>query len=218
MKEKYFTSSNIGGKSRHMLDELREYRDSRAIPFRPESAALLIIDMQKYFLAKNSPAFIAAAPAIIPKIRKLRAAFEGRGRPVVFTRHLNSSKNAGMLLRWWEEIITAGDPLSEIAPGLGAENAGIIVKTQYDAFHKTSLESLLRKRGVEQVVITGVMTHLCCETTARSAFMRGFAVFFPVDGTASQNEGFHRSALLNLSHGFAVPVLVSEVLKYMRSA
>jgi len=63
------------------------------------------------------------------------------------------------------------------------------------------------------VVICGVMTHLCCETTARSAFMRGFEVFFTVDGTATYTEAFHRASLLNLSHGFAVPVLVENILE-----
>ena len=61
-------------------------------------------------------------------------------------------------------------------------------------------------------VISGVMTHLCCETTARAAFMRGFEVFFTVDGTATYNEALHRSSLLTLSHGFAIPVLIDELL------
>jgi isochorismate hydrolase len=56
------------------------------------------------------------------------------------------------------------------------------------------------------------MTHLCCETTARSAFVRGFEVFFTIDGTATYNQGFHLGTLVNLSHGFATPVLASEIL------
>ena len=71
---------------------------------------------------------------------------------------------------------------------------------------------MLRDNGVRRIVISGVMTHLCCETTARSAFVRGFEVFFTVDGTASYTADFHRASLLNLAHGFAVPVLVSEIL------
>jgi isochorismate hydrolase len=46
-----------------------------------------------------------------------------------------------------------------------------------------------------------------------SAFQRGFEVYFLVDGTATYSEQFHRATLLNLSHGFAVPVLTSEILK-----
>ncbi|UCE25951.1 MAG: isochorismatase family protein, partial [Candidatus Zixiibacteriota bacterium] len=49
--------------------------------------------------------------------------------------------------------------------------------------------------------------------TARAAFMRGYEVFFPVDGAATYNEDFHRATLLNLCHGFAEMVLVDELIK-----
>ena len=88
----------------------------------------------------------------------------------------------------------------------------VLDKSQYDAFYQTSLEGHLRAEGVTQVVICGVMTHLCCETTARSAFTRGFQVFFTVDGTATYNMDHHRATLVNLSHGFAVPVLVKDMV------
>jgi len=57
------------------------------------------------------------------------------------------------------------------------------------------------------------MTHLCCESSARSAFMRGFEVLFTIDGTATYREDFHRAAILNLAHGFAHPVLTGEIIK-----
>jgi len=57
------------------------------------------------------------------------------------------------------------------------------------------------------------MTHLCCETTARSAFMSGFDVFFTVDGTATYNKTFHLSTLINLAHGFAIPITTKEVIQ-----
>ena len=88
----------------------------------------------------------------------------------------------------------------------------VIEKSQYDAFHQTRLEEMLLERRISQVIVCGVMTHLCCETTARSAFMRGFEVFFAIDGTATYNEAFHRATLLNLAHGFAAPVLIEEII------
>jgi isochorismate hydrolase len=66
-------------------------------------------------------------------------------------------------------------------------------------------------------IISGVMTHLCCETTARSAFVRGFDVFFLIDGTATYNEDYHLATLLNLGHGFATLVLVNEILEAVKS-
>ena len=56
------------------------------------------------------------------------------------------------------------------------------------------------------------MTHLCCETTARSAFVHGYEVFFLVDGTATYNQDFHRASLMNLAHGVAVLSLAGHFL------
>jgi isochorismate hydrolase len=146
-------------------------------------------------------------------------------RPIVFTQHVNTPQDAGLMASWWRELITAENPLSEIIAEVqrsadsdqqlavsNQQPAISVRKSQYDAFYQTNLEGLLRAANVTQVVICGVMTHLCCETTARSAFSRGFEVFFAVDGTATYNEHFHFASLLNLSHGFATPVLVAEIL------
>ena len=78
-----------------------------------------------------------------------------------------------------------------------------IIKNQYDAFYKTKLDQILKNIKIEQIVITGVITHLCCETTARSAFVHGYKVFFPIDGSATYNEDIHIASLINLGHGFA---------------
>lgn len=117
---------------------------------------------------------------------------------------------------WWRDLITEDDPLGRLDERLDTEGGVEVRKSRYDAFYDSRLESLLRERGVTQVVVCGVMTHLCCETTARSAFMRGYHVFFTVDGTATYNEAFHRASLLNLAHGFATPVLVKEMLEAVR--
>jgi len=195
-----------------MLDSLASFRARHAdVSFQPGRAALLVLDMQDYFLNADSHAFIPSAPAILPNLQKLIAAFSLHGRPVIFTRHLNTEADAGMLARWWRDVLRADSPLSSIAAMLDTSKGICIQKTQYDAFHSTSLEEDLRSREVEQLVVSGVMTHLCCETTARSAFMRGFNVLFCVDGTATYTEAFHRATLQNLAHGFALPVLCEEI-------
>lgn len=117
-----------------------------------------------------------------------------------------------MMSSWWSELIVETGPFCELSDRLTTSNASVIKKCQYDAFFNTDLEEMLVSKSVTHVVICGVMTHLCCETTARSAFMRGFDVWFAVDGTATYNKDFHQATLLNLSHGFATPVLVDEVL------
>lgn len=210
-KERYFTLKSLRGKSRRMLSVVKGLREQHKTKFMPEASALLILDMQRYFLEESSHAYIPAARAIIPGILKLRDAYLARDLPIVFTQHLNSDKDAKLMATWWRDLIRPEDPESAIISELLTDGAITIRKSQYDAFYGTELEEFLKARSVKQLVICGVMTHLCCETTARSAFVRGFEVFFTIDGTATYNESFHGATLLNLAHGVATPVLVEEI-------
>jgi len=212
LKEKYFTQNNIHKVSKNFLREIEHLRKKHKIHFKTKNIALLILDMQKYFLDKNSHAFIPSAPAIVENIKKIQNVFLQLKLPIVLTRHINTDKNAKMMKSWWKDLIRKNNSLSEIIPELMNKKAKIIKKSQYDAFYETELEKFLKKKRIKQVIITGVMTHLCCETTARSAFIRGFEVFFVVDGTATYNRKFHKATLLNLAHGFAIPVLTEEII------
>ncbi len=217
-KERYFTTETIQEKSQELLASVHascRRHDNQL--FRPWKTALFVLDMQEYFLGEDSHAFVPSAPAIVPGVNKLIAAFSNAGCLVLATRHVNTPEDAGTMSKWWRDLIQTEDAYSHIIKRLNTTNFILLQKTQYDAFLHTSLEDILTQHKVEQVVITGVMTHLCCETTARSAFMRGFEVFFTVDGTATYNEELHRASLLTLSHGFAVPVLVGELLEEMDS-
>ncbi|MCX6581100.1 MAG: isochorismatase family protein [Candidatus Aminicenantes bacterium] len=218
MKETYFTLDNIDIQAAEMLEAVKHLRKSAPMTLNPGKAALLVLDMQRYFLEETSHAFIPSAAAIIPRIQRLQSAFFNSRLPVVQTRNISSPQNAGLMNSWWKELIVETNPLSEITAGIRDEHAAVFVKTQYDAFYNTNLEQWLSERHISQVVIAGVMTHLCCETTARSAFMRGFQVFFTVDATASYNRQFHQASLLNLSHGFAVPILSEQVIAAVTAA
>ena len=211
MKDAYFTPENIRQKAGEMLRDLGNLHKAR--PLDLQKSALLVLDMQDYFLDSAAHAFIPSGGSIIPGIQKLVAAFTQSRRPVVFTRHINTPEDAGTMSRWWRDVITDDNPLSRITDALDTSRGLILQKSQYDAFYNTKLVKILRENFATQVVITGVMTHLCCETTARSAFVRGFDVFFTVDGTATYNEDFHRAALQNLAHGFATPVLLEEFVE-----
>jgi bifunctional isochorismate lyase/aryl carrier protein len=216
-KEPYYTSETIKANSQKLLSFVEPLRQRHAdIIFRSEKAALLVLDLQEYFLQGDSHAFIPSAPAILPGICELIAAFKSADHPVIFTRHINTPKDAGMMSKWWRDLINPETARSHNVITNTTKSIHIN-KTQYDAFHHTTLEDKLHMLKIEQVVICGVMTHLCCETTARSAFMRGFEVFFAVDGTATYNEELHRASLLTLAHGFAIPVLIEELLAALES-
>lgn len=107
------------------------------------------------------------------------------------------------------------NPLGEFIDDLDTSKGMVLIKHQYDAFARTRLERFLLQKRVEQVVICGVLTNLCCETTARSAFMRGFEVYFTDDATRTYTRAMHDATLLNLGYGFATIVQTADVLQAM---
>ena len=213
MKEGYFTKENFSDKALELFIQVQKYRKRHPFTFEVDHAALLIIDMQSYFLKEVSHAFVPSAPMIIPGILRLAAAFINKNQPIYLTQHVNTSKNAFLMKTWWNDIIREDNPLSAIIPELRSLPASIIKKQQYDAFFHTDLEQQLKDKNIDQLVVTGIVTHLCVETTIRSAFMRGFFVVLPVDATASYSESFHQASLMNMCHGCAYPVLSEEIIK-----
>ena len=111
---------------------------------------------------------------------------------------------------WWGHTVEQGSPEAELDLPHD-EHDLFLVKPGYDAFHETDLDEELKKRGVDTVVISGVLSNLCCETTARAAFNRGYTVFFVTDATAAYNEEMHLATLLNLSYGFATPLTTQDL-------
>jgi isochorismate hydrolase len=209
MKEHYLTPGDLEKNARRLMPDARR----RGPEFDISRAALLILDMQRYFLDEESHAFVPDSPAIVDNLAGLARRFGAAGRPVIMTRHSNTPDDAGMMSEWWDHLLEPGSPEEALEPLLEELSSDLVAKTQYDAFHETALEDVLRDSGVEQVVVTGVMTHLCVETTARSAFARGFAVFLPADGTATYNSNFHAAAMLNLADGAAAIVTCSELME-----
>jgi isochorismate hydrolase len=211
MKKQYFTKENLKLKAKEMLEKVKKYRGYHDIELLPDKSALMIIDMQKYFLEPSSHAYIPSSETILPGIKKLISLYEEKRLPVIFTLHSNNQENARLMTKWWPDLLTEGSPESHLPESLESSGGIRIEKHQYDAFYDTTLEEILREKNISQLVICGVMTNICCETTARSAFVRGFEVFFTIDGTATYNEEHHMATLMNLSYSCAIPVLLDEI-------
>jgi nicotinamidase-related amidase len=216
LKKKYFAKNFVNFGASELRKEILKstVRDSFDLSFK--NSALLILDMQNYFLDPKSHAFVPVGLEIIENIQKLAELYYSNDRPIIFTRHINSEENAGSMKSWWKEIITEENPLSEIHPDIANPYIPAMIKSQYDAFYNTDLDEQLKSKDVKEVVIAGVMTHLCCESTARSAFIQGYKVHFPIDATGTYNKQYHKSTLLNLSHGFASIPTVEMVIKSIK--
>jgi nicotinamidase-related amidase len=184
-------------------------------------SALAVIDMQKYFTGPEGKAYLSAAPAILPNVAALAKAFREAGCPVIFTRHGHRRDgDAGLMGSWWKgRLLYEDDPQAELAEEIEREAEDIVIRKEYyDAFEKTGLERTLSDADVKTLVICGVMTDLCVETTARRAFTLGYQPVIVEDATASKNDELHRAALTTLAHGFAYIETTRCLLKHMTSS
>ena len=180
-----------------------------------EKSALLIIDMQDFFLDPHSPSFTCGGLAILPVLKRLAKVFRENARPVIYTKHVHHPDNldSGIMGWWWKGMCIEGSVESEIHHEIAPmPSEKVILKHRYSAFYNTDLETVLRCLKVEDLVITGIMTNMCCESTARDAYYRDYRVFFLADGTGSINEEMHLASLLNLSFGFAYVTTVDGII------
>lgn len=194
------------------------YNHYRKTVFRPQTSALFVIDMQQYFCNPSSHAYFKDSTKIIPNIYQLITLYRKLSLPVFFTRYaLLRTESPGAMGRWWRDVLYDDNNLSNIIDALHPLPHELVIrKTQYSAFFETDLNQMLQKLQVTNILITGVLTHLCCETTARDAFMRDYDVFFITDATSSDTLTLHTASLATLSDGFATLTTTNEVCTWIK--
>jgi bifunctional isochorismate lyase/aryl carrier protein len=179
----------------------------------PQSPALIVVDMQRYFLEKGAPAYLGAEE-IIPNVQRLVEAFASLRFPIFATRYF-STPSDGPIERWWGTRLEPDDPWSELDPRLAYPKPAVVLdKHLYGAF-STDIDARLRQTSCDSVVVCGVMTHLCCETTAREAFQHGYDVYFVADANATSRQETHISTLRALAHGFAHVLGTKEMVELL---
>lgn len=216
--EPYVTTSTIKSRTERWLRKIVPY-NLHEMKLVAEKTALLVIDMQRFFLEPTSPSFTCGGAAILPALQKLIMAFRKAGRPVIYTRHVHRADgtDAGILGWWWDAMCIEGTPESEVHADIAPlPEEKVVFKHRYSAFYNTDLETVLRGFQIEDLVITGVMTNLCCETTARDAYLRDYRIFFLADGTGTVSEEMHLASLMNLSFGFAYVTTTDKILQELR--
>ncbi len=213
--ESYVTPESLEARTQLWLEQIAPFNQHQ-MQLSKEKSALLVIDMQHFFLNPASPTFTCGGLVILPTLKQLIAAFREAGRPVIYTRHVHHPDrlDAGIMEWWWKGMCLEGSPESEVHSDIAPlPNEKVILKHRYSAFYNTDLEIVLRCLKIEDLVISGIMTNMCCESTARDAYYRDYKVFFLADGTGSINEEMHKASLLNLAFGFAFVTTADWVIQ-----
>ena len=190
----------------------------------PERTALVNVDMQNCFV-EGSPIAAPDGLAVLERINRVAAACRRAGILVIHTSNVfrADGSNLGVLAEFdpivKTGILNKGSAAAALHQKLVVDVRDILLdKPRFGAFHGTDLELILRSRGIDTLVITGIATNVCCETTAREAAVRDFRVLFLSDGTATFSIGDLSAAALQkatcatLGKVFAQVLTVDEII------
>jgi nicotinamidase-related amidase len=194
--------------------------------------ALVNIDMQTVFVAEDGLYATAHARDIIANVNALSRAMRSLGAPVIWTRQTHTAEGPFAPAAWQYDTskpdvaagvaaLQAGARGQGLADAMEVELADVVIdKYRYGALSCPAglLRQTLERLGTSMVVIAGVRTNCCCETTAREANMAGYKVIVASDATAAITDAEHNAALLNLRLDFADVRSTQEVLAMIHAA
>lgn len=207
----------------------------------PDSTALVVVDMTNDFLEPGVPQECPAGREIVPRLALLIEECRRAGVVVLYTSHVHRADGSdmGRMADSFTHLVDAErrpitliegtrgvEVVDQLAPAPGEI---VIRKSRYSAFYNTDLETVLRNKGVTTLIIGGVATNICCESTARDAMFRDYRVIFLADGNATldlpdlgwgpiDHDEVQRVVLSTLAAGFCEVAGVDDVISRVRAA
>jgi ureidoacrylate peracid hydrolase len=197
---------------------------SRAEKLDPNRSALVVIDVQNDFCSVGGVADredwdLSMIREMLPRLVDLVGNARSAALPIVWVRSAYGTNGNHYLSAVWLDraarsasgahiayrVCEPGTWGAELCEGLGVgdpNREALITKHRYSAFFQTELELMLRAKDIQTVVLTGVTSNVCVETTARDAFMRDFYVVVVEDACAAYRVEEHKSALDNVRRYF----------------
>jgi ureidoacrylate peracid hydrolase len=188
--------------------------------------ALVVVDMQNYFVAEGFPLEVPVARDIVPDINRLASGLRAAGGSVVWVqttsagaldqwanhhRHMLTPQRSQTRLEHLDESAEGFKLYPRLEPALGDLR---VKKVKYSAFiaGSSDIDARLRSRGIESLLITGTVTNVCCESTARDAMMLDYRVIMVADGNAALTDEEHAASLNNFLMFFGDVLTTDEAL------
>jgi ureidoacrylate peracid hydrolase len=207
-----------------MKDGMLEILDTLEAKVDPKSAALLVIDVQNDFCHSDgwmarSGGNVAAIQAMVPRIDSFIEQARSVGIRIVFIQAQYDTIYASRPIRERQRrrgesglLCQTGSWGFELYRLERRPEDIVVLKHRYSAFIRTDLEIVLNQMGVESLILTGVVTNGCVESTARDGFMLDYYVVLVSDCCATYDQALHNATLVNVERLFGVVHTASEVV------
>jgi biuret amidohydrolase len=223
-----------------VLEAIR-LRDQAPLTFDPSRSALLVIDVQRYFVSQEYPFgqvlerlvpgvtsgyFTRVKETVLPNISRLLEVFRSLNRPIVFTGTGSYSEDGAELPQWLKDFDQLGqavlgkriwpqvdDPSWQIDSAVQPRSGELVLhKTSSGPLNSTKLDQTLHNLDINSLVVTGLTTDVCVTQTARETADRGFRVIVAEDACTTLSEEMHRAALTAFALAFGRVRKTEELL------
>lgn len=195
----------------------------------PRRAAVIVVDMQKVFCEPDGALYVPNTAKIIQPIQALVDAARGVDVPVIYLRHIvrGDGSDTGRMRDLYpnvDEILARSEPNVEVIDALAPQPGDVIIdKLFYSGFHCTDLDTVLRARDVDTIIICGTVTNVCCETTIRDGVHREYKVIALSDANAAMDypdlgfgaisaEEIQRISLSTIAYEFGEVTSTADVI------
>ncbi len=191
----------------------------------PRYAALLVVDVQNDFVSPKGSAAqrgddVSAAVAMLPRLIRLIEEARRVSLPVIYVKTTHSEwtdtpswiyrKSQQSALNTCREGTWGAEFYEGISP---LPNERVVIKHRYSAFINSDLNTVLKAKGIESVLVTGVATNVCVETTARDAYMYDYYVTMVSDCAAAYEPKLHETTLENIRRHFGLVASSEEIIQ-----
>jgi len=197
----------------------------------PSRTALVVIDMQNTFCAPGSPAEVPSSRGIVPNINALTAELRKEGVPVIWVLHANTQNKGKSDWDLFYNHVVSGEVRTRTLESNSPQNQSVyveletspdditLIKNRYSALTagSSSLERVLRSMGIDNLLIAGTKSNVCCESTARDAMMMDFKVTLLSDCCGALSDDEHRSAMENIIQQFGNVLTSQQALEMLRN-
>ena len=178
--------------------------------------AIVMVDMQNMYLEQDKRDAFGWPPIwrfdeVVAECALLLADARDKGIPIIYTRQVSRADGADStpaMRKLTARTVSAGDEpvdtekagwASQILDAVAPQSGDIVIeKLRWDAFYATELENILRNLDVQRLVVAGLQTNVCVETTSRTAMMKNFEVAVPEDAVSTDGKQLHFNGLNSL--------------------
>lgn len=192
----------------------------------PRRTAHIVVDMQNGFMEAGAPVECPAARDIVGHVNRVSRMLRDAGGTnvfLLFTTPRDGLENWSAFYERFPEQYRAAHQAAferdshhwQLWPDLDVDSArdALIEKERFGAFipGTCDLDAFLRARGIDTLIITGTLSNVCCESTARDAMQLNYRVIFAADGNATLSDEVHNGTLNNMAFLFADTMTVDEI-------